>query len=131
MAVKLMNLEEFHCFIVRQRTNAPVRIYLKKPNPFIQKKRILSKKHYNLRITGKVQGVFFRASSRDTARDLGLSGFVRNEPDGSVYAEIEGPPEKLDRFVEWVKQGPRRANVAQVDIEEAGVKGFERFEVDR
>lgn len=91
----------------------------------------MSEKHYNLRITGKVQGVFFRATSRDTARELGITGFVRNEPDGSVYAEIEGPAEKIDRFVKWAEHGPRQADVARVDVEEGEWQGFERFEIDR
>jgi len=47
---------------------------------------------YRLRIYGKVQGVFFRKYAQMTAQSLGLGGFVRNEPDGSVYAEVEGPP---------------------------------------
>jgi acylphosphatase len=58
---------------------------------------------YRLRIYGKVQGVFFRKYAQMTAQSLGLGGFVRNEPDGSVYAEVEGPPEAVENFV---KMGP-------------------------
>jgi acylphosphatase len=54
---------------------------------------------YRLRIYGKVQGVFFRKYAQMTAQSLGLGGFVRNEPDGSVYAEVEGPPEAVENFV--------------------------------
>jgi acylphosphatase len=48
------------------------------------------KKHFNIRISGRVQGVFFRASTKAKAEELGISGFVQNEPDGSVYIEAEG-----------------------------------------
>jgi acylphosphatase len=56
---------------------------------------------YRLRIYGKVQGVFFRKYAQMTAQSLGLGGFVRNEPDGSVYAEVEGAPEAVENFVKW------------------------------
>ncbi|MBL4736088.1 MAG: acylphosphatase, partial [Flavobacteriales bacterium] len=57
--------------------------------------------HYKIRIEGKVQGVWFRASTRDEAGRLGLRGFVRNEPDGSVYAEVEGEENEINEFVKW------------------------------
>ncbi|MCB0589508.1 MAG: acylphosphatase [Phaeodactylibacter sp.] len=88
-------------------------------------------KRYKLRIKGKVQGVWYRASARRKAEELSLSGFVRNEADGSVYAEAEGDEEALQAFVRWCKQGPEMARVEKVDVEEAPLRGSELFEVQR
>ncbi len=88
-------------------------------------------KHYKLRIQGRVQGVWYRASAHRKARELGLRGFVRNEPDGSVYAEAEGEEAGLQAFVNWCRQGPDLARVEQVTVEEGPIKGFETFEVQR
>jgi acylphosphatase len=88
-------------------------------------------KHFNLSITGKVQGVWYRGSAQRKARDLGLRGFVRNLPDGSVYAEAEGPEENLASFVAWCRHGPELARVEKVEVEEGPLKGFGHFEVVR
>jgi acylphosphatase len=72
---------------------------------------------YRLRIYGKVQGVFFRKYAQMTAQSLGLGGFVRNEPDGSVYAEVEGSPEAVENFVKWAHRGSPAAQVAHVEVE--------------
>ena len=88
-------------------------------------------KHLNLKITGKVQGVWYRGSTNRKARELGLSGFVQNETDGSVYAEVEGPPEKVQALVEWCRRGPELARVEKVETEEGEWKGFRGFEVRR
>ena len=87
--------------------------------------------HLAIRVTGKVQGVFYRASTRDKARSLGLCGFVRNEHDGSVYIEAEGDKEKLDQFVNWCKQGPPNARVDKVEVAEREIKNFSQFEIKR
>jgi len=55
-------------------------------------------RHLNIRVSGKVQGVFFRASTKEQADQLGVKGFVRNEPNGDVYIEVEGDEEKLKIF---------------------------------
>ncbi len=86
-------------------------------------------KHINLKISGKVQGVWYRKSTCDEARRLGLKGFVRNQPDGSVYAEAEGEEEVLEQFVAWCKIGPRLARVTEVVVEEGPVVQFTTFEV--
>lgn len=86
-------------------------------------------KHYNIRVTGKVQGVFFRDSTRNKANDLGVKGFVRNEPDGSVYIEAEAGEETLKEFTEWCKQGPSSAVVDDIEIKEAEPAGFTSFEI--
>jgi acylphosphatase len=82
-----------------------------------------------IRVTGRVQGVFYRASARAEAERLGLRGFVRNEPDGSVYAEAEGEREALARFAAWCRRGPPHARVESVAIEEREIEGFEGFRI--
>ncbi|MEM9492762.1 MAG: acylphosphatase [Myxococcota bacterium] len=69
-----------------------------------------------LRITGRVQGVYYRASARERASALGLSGWVRNRPDGSVELAAEGPSQVLDELVAWCGQGPPAARVEAVEI---------------
>mgnify|MGYP001033126765 CR=1 FL=1 len=71
---------------------------------------------YRLRIYGKVQGVFFRKYAQMTAQSLGLGGFVRNEMDGSVYAEVEGPREAVEHFVQWAHRGSPAAKVEHVEV---------------
>lgn len=88
-------------------------------------------KHLNINIRGKVQGVFFRASTQEKADELGLTGFVRNESDGSVYVEAEGSEESLKLFAEWCHHGPRFARVEEVMITEGEVKNFHQFVVLR
>lgn len=70
-----------------------------------------SKERRGLRITGRVQGVGFRWFTRKTAGSLGLSGSVRNRPDGSVEVHAEGTGEALERFEEWLRRGPPGARV--------------------
>ncbi|MCB9539018.1 MAG: acylphosphatase [Myxococcales bacterium] len=69
----------------------------------------------HLRVRGRVQGVFFRASTQSTARDLGLTGWVRNLPDGDVEAVAEGPRDALERLLAWTHEGPAQARVDAVD----------------
>lgn len=69
------------------------------------------------RVHGKVQGVFFRASTKQKAKELGLAGWVRNCTDGSVQAAAQGPREALEEMVEWARTGPEHANVTSLDIE--------------
>lgn len=85
--------------------------------------------HISLRITGRVQGVFYRASARDEAVRLGVSGFVRNEPDGSVYAEAEGDPDSLERFEDWCRRGPPRARVEGIEKRIGPLRGYAGFKV--
>ncbi len=88
-------------------------------------------KHWNIRVRGKVQGVFFRASTQKKAQELGVQGFVRNEPDGNVYIEAEGDAQALEQLAAWCKTGPERARVEQVEIQEGTWQGFRDFIVDR
>lgn len=84
-----------------------------------------------IRIFGRVQGVFFRASAREEARRLGLAGFARNEPDGSVLIEAEGDEPALERFVAWCRQGPPGARVERLDVEHGDPRGHLAFTVRR
>ena len=91
----------------------------------------MKKKNYKLHITGRVQGVFYRKSTQETAVELGLKGWVRNEADGTVKVEVEGSEDQLKEFVDWCKEGPPAAKVENVDIEESALKGYRSFEVIR
>lgn len=71
----------------------------------------------HLRIHGRVQGVFFRASTLDKAKALGLTGWVRNNPDGSVEVVAEGSGDELEKLVEWSQGGPRHAVVNKVEVD--------------
>ena len=86
-------------------------------------------KHYNITISGKVQGVFFRKYTQEKAQQLSIKGFVRNEPTGDVYCEAEG--EEVHTFVQWCHQGSPNAVVTQVKVVEASLKGFTSFEIQR
>lgn len=88
-------------------------------------------KHYNITVHGLVQGVYFRASTRDEAERLGINGFVRNLPDGNVYLEAEGKKEALQRLLLWLESGPPAARVDKLDIETDDVKGLKGFQVRR
>jgi acylphosphatase len=68
-------------------------------------------------VRGDVQGVGFRYFLIDTARPLGLHGWVRNLPDGAVELVAEGDPEKLERLLKAARQGPRHARVGEVEVE--------------
>jgi acylphosphatase len=68
-------------------------------------------------IRGRVQGVFYRQSTRETATGLRLTGWTRNNPDGSVAAVFEGEKQQIDRAIAWCRQGPPAARVSEVDVE--------------
>jgi acylphosphatase len=72
----------------------------------------------SLHVTGRVQGVFFRRETRREALKLGLAGFVRNEPDGSVYLEAEGDEKAVGSLIRWCRRGPELARVEDVRAEE-------------
>lgn len=69
-----------------------------------------------VRVTGRVQGVFYRQSTVAMARGLGLSGWVRNLPDGSVQALLEGERQLVEQAVAWCRQGPPQASVEDVAV---------------
>ncbi len=75
-------------------------------------------RHAHLTITGRVQGVWFRAGTKETADSLGIKGWVRNMPDGSVEVDAIGAMDAMGQFIQWCYQGPPGAKVKSIDIEE-------------
>ena len=78
-------------------------------------------------VTGRVQGVFFRASTCDIARNLSLTGYAKNLPDGSVEIIACGPSEAIDELAAWLQEGPRMASVAGVNAEAIEIQEFDGF----
>ena len=82
----------------------------------------------HLQIEGKVQGVFYRATAKKMADQLGLNGWVRNTPGGSVEATVNGTEEAVAAFIDWCKKGPPKAIVENVVVTpkpDDGLRGFE------
>jgi acylphosphatase len=86
-------------------------------------------KHISILISGRVQGVFFRATTKNKADELGIKGFVKNLGDGSVYIEAEGNQDQLIAFESWCRKGPPRAQVVRMDITEGLMKFFPTFDI--
>ncbi|MGN0003216.1 MAG: acylphosphatase [Sphingobacterium composti] len=87
-------------------------------------------KHINIKVRGKVQGVYFRMTTKAVADQVGAKGFVVNQSDGSVYIEAEGDSFALDSLLEFCNEGPERAQVDSVKVEEmVDIKGFKNFEI--
>jgi acylphosphatase len=83
-----------------------------------------------IKVKGKVQGVFFRKHTQEVARKLGISGFVRNEADGSVFIDAEALPAELEKFTSWCEHGPARAEVRGLEIKkEDKIIGYTGFEI--
>ena len=80
-------------------------------------------------VSGQVQGVFFRDSTRQEAERLGLSGWVRNTQDGRVEAVFEGESGAVRQMVEWCESGPSSADVEDVSVEQETPEGLSGFEV--
>ncbi len=86
----------------------------------------------NLRIKGRVQGVFFRQSAKEEAERLGLTGWVKNLHSGDVEAVVEGDPLAVERFTAWCHRGPPAAQVVEVEAKRAPPTGeFTTFGVER
>ena len=88
-------------------------------------------KHLDIVVSGKVQGVYFRLTTKAVADQLGVKGTARNKPDGTVAIEAEGDPFSLDAFLEWCHDGPERAVVEKVVANEGEMKNYRNFEVIR
>ena len=82
----------------------------------------------HLILHGKVQGVFYRDWTVETARSFGLRGWVRNLPDGTVEAHLEGDDTAIQRMIETMRNGPPRARVDRIEQSDAQPQGFESFE---
>lgn len=89
------------------------------------------KRHLSILVSGRVQGVFFRASAKAKADELGITGFVQNMPDGKVFIEAEGVEDKLDLFKAWCSKGPARAQVYEVEIKEGELRYYAGFGILR
>jgi acylphosphatase len=91
----------------------------------------VSGEHVRRRVTvrGRVQGVFFRDSARERARAHGVSGWVRNCPDGSLEAVVEGEPDAVERVVRFFRTGPPSARVEGIEVSDEQPEGLSGFDV--
>ena len=85
---------------------------------------------YKIHVTGWVQGVGFRWSAANEAKNRGITGFVKNLSNGSVYIEAEGSREKLNAYVEWCKKGPRFGVVESVTADPSPTVNYTDFRVE-
>jgi acylphosphatase len=83
----------------------------------------------DVRVTGLVQGVSFRALAREQARRLGVTGWLRNQPDGSVAGHFEGADDAVERLVAWCGHGPAHATVDRVEVSDVSRTGATAFEI--
>ncbi|MFB6281371.1 MAG: acylphosphatase [Haloferacaceae archaeon] len=83
----------------------------------------------HVHVSGRVQGVYYRANTRDAARDAGVDGWVRNLDDGRVEAVFEGPREAVERMVEWCHEGSPAARVEDVEVTYEEPRGEDGFRV--
>ncbi len=87
-------------------------------------------KHLNIKIFGQVQGVGFRASAKKKAEELQITGFAGNEPEGTVFIEIEGEKENLEKFLNWCKGGTIFARVDKIEFEYSlKLKNYSSFQI--
>ena len=82
-------------------------------------------------VSGKVQGVWYRQSTVEQAASLGVHGWVRNLPDGRVEAWLEGEEQAVRALARWLEQGPPKAEVSGVQVQEQTPQGYAEFEVRR
>ena len=80
-------------------------------------------------VRGRVQGVFFRDTTRRRAESLGVAGWATNRADGTVEVVAEGKPDAVERLVDFLREGPRRADVDDVDVSEEQPEGLSGFDV--
>ena len=80
-------------------------------------------------VSGKVQGVFYRQSTKEKAIELGITGIVQNLPDGNVYIRASGTTDKLDLLVKWCWQGSPKAKVSSVDVNICPYQSFDSFSI--
>lgn len=85
----------------------------------------------SITVTGKVQGVFYRQSTKEKAIELNISGIVRNLPNGDVQIIATGDSDNLNALAEWCWQGPRKAVVTSVQFEPRALEHFEDFKIQR
>jgi len=88
-------------------------------------------KHLSIQVFGKVQGVWFRVSTQQKAKELGIQGTVRNLSDGSVFIEASGTSAAMQSFIEWCHKGPIHARVDRLEHKEMDAQIFTDFQVIR
>jgi acylphosphatase len=86
-------------------------------------------KHLNITVRGKVQGVFYRMSTKAVADQLGVRGTIKNLPDGDVFIEAEADKATMEMFLDWCREGPQDAEVTSVETNESELKNYRNFEV--
>jgi acylphosphatase len=85
---------------------------------------------YRIIVTGRVQGVGFRWNAAREAANLGISGYVKNLSDGSVYIEAEGTEEQLHQYVDWCRKGPGMSKVESVRVEHFPSVNYSDFKIE-
>lgn len=80
-------------------------------------------------VSGRVQGVFFRAATKSKADALGVLGWVRNTDDGRVELKAQGDEKALQEFIAWLHHGPDAADVTRVDVSPSDIENFQQFDV--
>ena len=89
----------------------------------------MARERAHVYVSGRVQGVFFRATTRDNARERGVDGWVKNLDDGCVEAVFEGDPEAVDDMVDFCYEGSDMASVSTVEVEEEEPEGIDGFKI--
>ena len=88
-------------------------------------------KAIDITVSGKVQGVFFRASTKDEALSCNVKGWCKNQRDGTVFIHAEGESANLEKFVRWCHHGPPMSKVAKVSTKDSQFSGMRKFEIRR
>ena len=86
-------------------------------------------KHLDIIVKGTVQGVSYRLATKAVADQLGVRGFIKNEPNGDVFIAAEGDKATLEMFLDWCHEGPEHAIVSSVESNEGELKNYRNFEV--
>lgn len=87
--------------------------------------------HKEIRVKGRVQGVYYRVSAKQMAMNLGIKGYVKNEPDGSVRLAIEGESTAVAQMINWCKKGPGLARVRDIHISTDTPKNYVSFDIKK
>lgn len=86
---------------------------------------------FHIIVKGKVQGVFYRASAKQKARELALGGWIKNTVEGNVEVMVTGEQQKIESFIQWCHKGPEEAIVTHVEVLQAPDQSFDSFNVLR
>ena len=84
-----------------------------------------------IKVSGKVQGVFYRQSTRELAIALNIKGHIKNMPDDTVEIVATGPPEQIEQLIRWCWSGPPKAQVTNVEVKELSTELFDKFNIVR